>query len=209
MRRKRIIIPILILCFTFVSLLFSCKDSPKTETETEKKQEALATQLPSEKPESEIYTPTPKPVLEEKEIPLEIVLQSPQTSEVPKTICTLSVRCDSVVENIDKLPENKRSIVPPDGIIYKEQTVEFTDGESVFDVLLREMTKNNIHFEFVKTPAYNSVYIEGIGNLYEFDLGDTSGWMYSVNGIEPRYGCSEYILKDGDKIEFIYSKGLY
>jgi len=71
------------------------------------------------------------------------------------------------------------------------------------------MTKNNIHFEFVKTPAYNSVYIEGIGNLYEFDLGDTSGWLYSVNGIEPRYGCSDYILKNGDRVEFWYSTKLY
>lgn len=35
------------------------------------------------------------------------------------------------------------------------------------------------------TPAYNSAYIEGIGNLYEFDCGNLSGWMYSVNGVWP------------------------
>lgn len=205
MRRKRIIILGLILCFSLVSFLCSCGNNSEIKTET---QEILVTVAPSEKPENKIYTPSPKPVLEE-ELPLEIVIEPEKTPEVPKTTCTLSVRCDSVIENIDKLPENKRSIVPPDGIIYKEQVVEFTEGESVFDVLLREMRKYNIHLEFVKTPAYNSVYVEGIGNLYEFDLGDTSGWLYSVNGIEPRYGCSDYILKNGDRVEFWYSTKLY
>jgi len=206
MRNKRIIILGLILCFAFVWLLSSCQNASEIETET---QEILETVMPSEKPEDEVLILTPKPVTKEKELPKETVLNSPQIPEVPKTVCTLSVRCDQVVENIEKLSESKRSIVPHNGVIYKEQTVEFTDGESVFDVLLREMTKNNIHFEFVKTPAYNSVYIEGIGNLYEFDLGDTSGWLYSVNGIEPRYGCSDYILKNGDRVEFWYSTKLY
>ncbi len=206
MRNKRIIILGLILCFAFVWILSSCQNALETETET---QEILETVMPSEKPEDEVLITTPKPVTKEKELPNETVINSPQTPEVPKTTCTLSVRCDQVVENIEKLSENKRIIVPHNGVIYKEQTVEFTHGESVFDVLLREMTKNNIHFEFVKTPAYNSVYIEGIGNLYEFDLGDTSGWLYSVNGIEPRYGCSDYILKNGDRVEFWYSTKLY
>ena len=43
-------------------------------------------------------------------------------------------------------------------------------------------------------------YIEGINNLYEFDCGEQSGWMYSVNGWFPNYGCSRYQLKDGDVV---------
>ncbi len=39
---------------------------------------------------------------------------------------------------------------------------------------------------------YNSYYVEGIGNLYEFDCGKESGWMYKVNGRFPNYGCSSY-----------------
>ena len=119
--------------------------------------------------------------------------------------CTLSVRCDKVLENLDMLAEGKEKIIPFDGIIYPEQTVGFSDGESVFDVLFKELKKSNIHFEFVKTPMYNSAYIEGIGNLYEFDCGDYSGWIYKVNGVKPIYGCSQYKLKDNDKVEFIYS----
>ena len=64
---------------------------------------------------------------------------------------------------------------------------------------------NKIHLEFEDTPIYNSVYIEGIANIYEFDCGELSGWMYKVNGWFPNYGCSRYQLKAGDKIEWVYT----
>ena len=43
------------------------------------------------------------------------------------------------------------------------------------------------------TPLYKSYYVEGINQLYEFDCGKNSGWMYSVNGEYPNYGASSYI----------------
>ena len=84
----------------------------------------------------------------------------------------------------------------------------FYEGESVFNVLLREMKRNKIHMEYVNTPIYNSAYIEGINNLYEFDCGELSGWIYKVNGKKPDYGCSRYPLSDGDRIEFVYTCSL-
>jgi hypothetical protein len=101
--------------------------------------------------------------------------------------------------------EDKLEVLPADGIIYKAQKVTFYEGESVFDVLLREMKKNKIHMEFSMTPIYNSNYIEGINNLYEFDAGELSGWMYKVNGWFPNYGSSRYVLKDGDVVEWVYT----
>jgi len=59
--------------------------------------------------------------------------------------------------------------------------------------------------EFSDSALYGSVYIEGIGNLYEFDCGELSGWMYSVNGEFPMYGMSQYEVKDGDVIEVVYT----
>ena len=119
--------------------------------------------------------------------------------------CTLSVRCDTILENISRLNKEKLDIVPKDGVIYSEKTVSFYEGESVFNLLLREMKQNKIHMEFENTPIYNSAYIEGIANLYEFDCGQLSGWMYRVNGWFPNYGCSRYKLKAGDKVEWIYT----
>ena len=82
-------------------------------------------------------------------------------------------------------------MIPSNGVIYKTKKVKFYKNESVFDVLLRETRNNKIHMEYEMTPIYNSNYIEGIHNLYEFDGGELSGWMYSVNGWFPNYGRSE------------------
>lgn len=122
--------------------------------------------------------------------------------------CTLSVRCDTILEHLAWLDEEKAELVPKDGVIYAEQAVSFYEGESVFDLLVREMKHNKIHMEFENTPIYNSAYIEGIGNIYEFDCGELSGWMYSVNGQFPNYGCSRYQLKEGDRVEWVYTCNL-
>ena len=73
-------------------------------------------------------------------------------------------------------------------------------------VVLQQVCQDNkIHMEFSSTPIYNSAYIEGIGNLYEFDCGELSGWMYAVNDWFPNYGCSRYQLQDGDVVTWQYT----
>lgn len=143
-----------------------------------------------------------EPVPDGKPIPKE-----PQNALISdkELTCTLSVRCDTILKNIAWLTPEKVDIVPKDGIIFPEKEVVFYEGESVFNLLLREMKKNKIHMEFENTPIYNSAYIEGIANIYEFDCGELSGWMYKVNGWFPNYGCSRYRLKAGDKVEWVYT----
>lgn len=146
-----------------------------------------------------------QPVPEGKPLPIE-----PQTVTISdkEMSCTLTIRCDTLLNNLDKLEEAKWMLIPKDGIILAEKTVTFYEGESVFNVLLRETRKNGIHMEYVSTPIYNSAYIEGIHNLYEFDCGELSGWMYSVNGWFPNYGSSRYGLKEGDRIEWVFTCSL-
>ena len=117
----------------------------------------------------------------------------------------LYLRCYTILNNINLLSKEKADIIPKDGIIFPEKTVVFYKGESVFNILRREMKQSKIHLEFVNVPVYNSAYIEGIGNLYEFDCGELSGWMYKVNDWFPNYGCSRYELKDGDRVEWVYT----
>ncbi len=119
--------------------------------------------------------------------------------------CTFSIACDTILDHLDDFDQAKTQVLPTDGIIFPATSVEFYEGESVFDVLLRTTKENKIHMEFVKTPLYNSNYIEGINNIYEFDCGELSGWMYRVNGWFPNYGCSRYVLKDGDQVEWVYT----
>ena len=119
--------------------------------------------------------------------------------------CTLSIDCKTVLDSIGQLSESKKTVVPSDGVILSSQNVLFYQGESVFDILLRETKKNKIQMEYKATPIYGSSYIEGIGNLYELDCGSLSGWMYEVDGWYPNYGCSRYLLKDGNIVNWRYT----
>ena len=127
-----------------------------------------------------------------------------ETTEKALT-CTISIDCKTILDNLDDLRASKADYVPADGWILYKSTVEFEQGDTVFDVLKRVTKAAGIQMESKWTPMYNSYYVEGINQLYEFDCGEQSGWMYSVNGWYPNYGCSSYELKDGDKIEWRYT----
>ena len=128
-----------------------------------------------------------------------------KTEKIPAGQCTFSISCQTLSDAPEKCKTDKQELIPADGWILPEETVEFYEGESVFDVLLRETKTHTIHMEYSQTPLYQAAYIEGIGNLYEFDAGELSGWMYSVNGWYPNYGCSQYTLKDGDVVAWVYT----
>ena len=127
------------------------------------------------------------------------------TSGDGKLTCTLEIRCDTLLGKLDQMTSEKAALVPDNGILLETVELEFSGGESVFDVFRKTLREEKIHFEYMDASAYDSVYIEGIGNIYEFDCGSQSGWMYSVNGIYPGLGCSAYTLADGDVIVFNYT----
>lgn len=184
--------------------------TPKPSTMPEQTPSAEQTPAPPEQapPTMEINSETGKdkyltdPVQEGKPIPVE-----PQDVTIGSTAytCTLSISCATILNNMDLCDPAKTDLVPADGWILPPTNVTFYEGESVFNVLQRTCKQQRIHMEFEDTPIYNSAYIEGINNLYEFDVGELSGWMYSVNDWFPNYGCSRYQLKDGDVISWVYT----
>ena len=130
----------------------------------------------------------------------------PESNQEPVSkYVTISITCHTILNNLDKVSDNKKGIIPSNGVILSQKQVEINDGDTVFDVLLRETRKQRIHMDFVESPVYGSAYIKGINNIYEFDAGELSGWMYSVNGVFPNYGCSIYNLNDGDVIQWMYT----
>lgn len=126
------------------------------------------------------------------------------TGEAETYTCTFSISCEELVGS-ELLDENKRELVPVDGYVFPTSTVTFTEGESVFDVLARVCREQKIHLEYSKVPGYGTSYIEGIANIYEFDAGELSGWVYTVNGESVNYGSSSYILKNGDIVKWNYT----
>ena len=113
--------------------------------------------------------------------------------------CTVSIKCDVILENMDKLDDSKHSLVPADGVILAPITVNFSDGETGADIIKRVTKDNKIHLDYD-----NSGYVKAINNLYEMDLGGQSGWKYSVNGTDEGTGCSKHIVKQDDVIEWRY-----
>jgi hypothetical protein len=184
---------------------------PETAAETESGGETqlapadvvqpLADSAPTENARQDKYNTDPVPA--EKPQPAEP--QETKVDQKKEYICTLYIECGKILENLDKLNPAKTGIVPADGVVYAKRQTVFYEGESVFDLLKRETRNSGIHMEFNEVPAYNSAYIEGIANLYEFDCGELSGWTYSVNGWFPNYGVSRYQLAEGDSVELHYT----
>ncbi len=122
-------------------------------------------------------------------------------------VCYFTISCTEILDNMDMLAPGREAFVPANGLILAKSEVPFEKGETVFDVLKRVTRQCGISMEFSYFPLYESMYIEGIGNLYEKDCGAASGWFYYVNGVRPNYGVSKYVLEDQDVVEFYYTCG--
>jgi len=147
-------------------------------------------------------------------VALKIRIEPPGKPAVPPSdsvgpgehTCTLEIRCDTLTDTSKLENEAVAPFVPDNGVILAKTTVEYTPGESVFDILLKVTREREIHMEFREEGLYTGgKYIEGINYLYEMDGGPLSGWMYKVNEKFPNYGCAAYEVKDGDAIAWVYT----
>lgn len=179
------------------------KDSIKSEPQPNKA-------LPSKEETSNKKSAIDNQKVEQpKQIPVE---KSELPAEKKKTV-TIAIRVDTLLKHWDKLDPALQSekYVPKNGIILRPTTYELlSEKDTVWNVLQRATKEHKIQMEYqgANENIYNSVYIEGINHLYEFSAGELSGWMYKVNGVYPNYGCSQYVLKDGDVIEWHYTVDL-
>ena len=196
--------------------------SSQTLPESEKPETMAITSVASTSSTADISKPTEKPVFTSAPTSSASPASSKVTtvstassviSTTPKpdkpikkydNTCTFVIDCKTILDNKDKLKKGLEKYVPDDAVIFSK-TVGFDSGESVYDILRRICDENSIQMEASYTPAFSSYYVEGINNLYEFDCGQGSGWMYSVNGVFPNYGCSSYKPANNDKIAFRYT----
>ncbi|MBQ8582616.1 MAG: DUF4430 domain-containing protein [Ruminococcus sp.] len=105
---------------------------------------------------------------------------------------TLTIRCDAVSGRADHIPEN--------GIILSETDFEIEKGDTVQDILIEAAKAHTI-----KLNTDGNGYISGIASVHEFDFGDLSGWIYTVNGESASVGCDQFTLNDGDRISWLYT----
>ena len=108
---------------------------------------------------------------------------------------TLTIRCDTVA--------GKAAHIPADGVILVEGAFPIAQGDTVYTILTDAARVHGIHMEASGTNGLR--YISGIGNIYEFEFGDLSGWVYMVNGESASVGCDQYLLTPGDRVEWHYT----
>lgn len=92
------------------------------------------------------------------------------------------------------------------GTVLSAVEVELAEGDSVLDVLKKITKEKRIQLDY--SGAGGAAYIEGIDNLYEFDRGPTSGWMFKVNGVFAKKSAGAVNVKNGDRIEWVYTTDL-
>lgn len=119
----------------------------------------------------------------------------------------ISIDCTDVLRHKDKLDKALNDEIPADGMILQRTEYVLRPGDTAFDLLKRTVRHNAIQMEYqgADRNAFGTVYVQGIGYLYEFSCGAESGWVYLVNGEFPDKGCSDYELKDGDEVLWYYS----
>lgn len=113
----------------------------------------------------------------------------------------ISIRCDTVAGR------ESSAGIPADGVVLDLTEYGTEEGDSVFDVLVRAAKQNKIQLDYQGSDnnSLGTVYVKGINNLYEYDFGELSGWMYRVNGKFPGEGCDNYFVSDKDVIEWVYT----
>lgn len=119
-----------------------------------------------------------------------------ESKQVTMNSCTIEIRCDAILDHMDQLKDGYAPFVPADGFLLHTTTVTFTPGETVLDVLRKVTEQNGLQL------LESGGYVQSIGYLMEGCCGRSSGWMYTVNGEVPRYGCGQYQLNDRDRISW-------
>lgn len=114
-----------------------------------------------------------------------------ETTQKQKITVTFSVTCKNALAN--------GADVPQSGYIIGQTEITLKNGQTVFDALEAACDKNGVSLRY-----QSESYITEIGGLAEKDCGGASGWMYRVNGTNPRKAASKYVLKDGDTVEWYY-----
>lgn len=165
-------------------------------------QQGQSKQQPSPSPE------TAQPVETSSSAPQHIELtpvpttsaQQATASENEKITVTFSVKCHNAI-NYGILSQGSfAQVLPADGIILRTSSIEVKNGESVMSALKKILKENRITYSIA-----SSGYVRTISGLSEFDCGPYSGWMYKVNGNFPNVSTKSYPLREGDRVEFVYT----
>lgn len=114
----------------------------------------------------------------------------------------MSVNCSEILKNMDSLDSGLEEYIPEYGLIVEDKAYPIKDGDTVYDLLIRVTKENRIQVE--SKGFSGSREIEGINYIYNSSCGKGSRWICKINGEIQQPVCTDYKLKDGDIVQWIY-----
>lgn len=130
-----------------------------------------------------------------------------QTAPVDEHLsASIQISVQPILDHMDDLNESKIQYVPEDGMLLNDQVITYEEGSTALDVLLK-VTKDYriaVDYEDGAQSSSGSSFVKGIGQIYNGDCLDTSGWMLKIDGKWAETGASEITIKNGQKMEWIF-----
>ena len=87
----------------------------------------------------------------------------------------------------------------------QKTNVTVSEGSKVYDVFTKILDEKGYGYVGAEDNYVSNIITPNGETLGEFDNGQNSGWMYTVNGKHPSVGLRSYTLKDGDDIVWHYT----
>lgn len=123
------------------------------------------------------------------------------TDNEKKTITvTISVDCINAINYGILSVGTFSQALPSDGMIVSSRQVTAKEGDSALKLLKSVLKDNKISYSIT-----SGGYVKAINGLSEFDCGETSGWIYKINGAFPSVSMKSQTLSEGDVFEVRYT----
>jgi hypothetical protein len=145
------------------------------------------------------------------------------TTFTPQISGTLLIEAIAENERVVKVVEIQQPTTPSDGggggltgdyyLPSGTTTITLADGNSVtinWRTALGALIKSSQEKGFivkVKKWSYG-LFVDCIGGICTKALGETSGWMYQVNGETPMVSAEQYNLNTGDTVVWYFSRSM-
>lgn len=132
------------------------------------------------------------------------VMAYAEDNSIVPTVCKIDVKKKSSGgsgSSINKIAAYIKVYDPEGDTFLTKTSYSLEKGATAFDIL----EKTGLDIETSRS-AYG-IYVSAIEGLAEFDEGSNSGWTYRVNGKHISHSSSDYVLSNGDYVEWIYTRG--
>lgn len=193
----------------------TAKDQASSEHQAEKPITTAAAPAPKEQKEASVPQKSNTAGNEAEKQPASSVNRKSSPPAASSAVPVPSVRQQAVSSDKPAPPASAPVPIPAKTVTFsiagpKEdhsadlspKSVKIKDGYTLLNVLLEAVGKSKVDY----SGSGSTVYVSGISNIYEFDYGAKSGWVFKLNGVSINKSIGVVSVKNGDRIECLYTE---